>query len=199
MAAEVVRFPHPVARSAARAGDVPSTVSTSGRDRDERSAELVSVASALRDASPRILDNWAIRVSTMPLFRAIPDLTLADLRQRMPEVLDAALLAVTSSAFAVDLMPLDDAIARGEEHGRSRSAVASLDVVLAEFHALRREIRNQLWRVADALVRDYERREQIIRDLDDRLTTVLDGIEQAAAVAWVEACDAGQAVSVMAS
>jgi len=199
MTAEVVRFPHPVARSAAQAGNLPSTVSTSERDRDERSAELVSVASALRDASPRILDNWAIRVSTMPLFRAIPHLTLADLRQRMPEVLDAALLAVTSSAFAVDLMPLDDAIARGEEHGRARSDVASLDVVLAEFHALRREVRSQLWRVADALVVDHGRREQIVRDLDDRLTTVLDGIEQAAAVAWVDACDADRAVSVMAS
>ena len=45
----------------------------------------------------------------------------------------------------------------------------------------------------------HQRREQIVRDLDDRLTTVLDGIEQAAAVAWVDACDAGQAVSVMAS
>jgi len=135
----------------------------------------------------------------MLLFRAIPDLTLADLRQRMPEVLDAALLAVTSSAFAVDLMPLDDAIARGEEHGRSRLDVASIDVVLAEFHALRREVRNQLWRVAEALVWDHERRQQIVRDLDDRLMTVLDGIEQAAAVAWVEACAADRTVSVMAS
>ena len=197
MAAEVARIPHPVPRSVAQAGD--RVAGSAERSREERSAELVSVASALRDASPRILDNWAIRVSTMPLFRAIPDLTLADLRQRMPEVLDAALLAVTSSAFAVDLMPLDDAIARGEEHGRSRRDVASIDVVLAEFHALRREIRNQLWRVAEAIVWDHERREHIVRDLDDRLMSVLDGIEQAAAVAWVDAWAAGRSVSVMAS
>jgi len=194
MTAEVVPFPHPGALSVAQTSDGAGSVATM-----ERSAELVSVASALRDASPRILDNWAIRVSTMPLFRAIPDLTLADIRQRMPDVLDAALLAVTSSSFAVDLMPLDDAIARGEDHGRSRCDVASLDVVLAEFHALRREIRNQLWRVAEALVWDSARREQIVRDLDDRLAAVLDEIEQAAAVAWVEACGVGRAVNVMAS
>ncbi len=199
MTAEVVPFPHPGALSVAQTSDGAGSVATMERSRDERSAELVSVASALRDASPRILDNWAIRVSTMPLFRAIPDLTLADLRQRMPDVLDAALLAVTSSSFAVDLMPLEDAVARGEEHGRSRHDVASLDVVLAEFHALRREIRNQLWRVADALVWDSARREQIVRDLDDRLAAVLDEIEQAAAVAWVEACGVGRAVNVMAS
>ena len=199
MTAEVVPFPHQSIPSAAQAIDGAGNVATLERSRDERSAELVSVASALRDASSRILDNWAIRVSTMPLFRAIPDLTLADLRQRMPDVLDAALLAVTSSSFAVDLMPLDDAIARGEEHGRSRSDVASLDVVLAEFPALRREVRHQLWRVAEAIVWDSERREQIVRDLDDRLATVLDEIEQAAAVAWVEAYDASRSVNVMAS
>ncbi len=199
MIAEVVRFPHPGAPSLVPSQDPSTSVATLERSREERSAELTSVASALRDASPRILDNWAIRVSTMPLFRAIPDLTLADLRQRMPDVLDAALLAVTSSSFAVDLMPLGDAVARGEEHGRARRDVASLDVVLAEFHALRREVRGQLWRVAEALVWDHERREQIVRDLDDRLTTVLDEIEQAAAVAWVEASATGHPVAVMAS
>lgn len=199
MTAEVVRFPHPGTPSLDTPQDHATSVATLERSREERSAELMTVASGLRDASSRILDNWAIRVSTMPLFRAIPDLTLTELKQRMPEVLDAALLAVTSSSFAVDLMPLEDAVARGEEHGRSRHDVASLDVVLAEFHALRREIRSQLWRVAATLVWDHERREQIVRDLDDRLATVLDEVEQAAVVAWVEACGAGRVGAVIAS
>ena len=71
-----------------------------------------------------MLGNWAIRVSTMPLFWVIPDWTLMDLRRRMTDVLEAALLAVTSSSFAVDLMPVDDAIARGEESVRSQTRVA---------------------------------------------------------------------------
>lgn len=198
MTAEVVPFPHSATRSSPSPSPRPQARRRSARERGrgDHSSDLVLVAAALRDASPRILDNWAIRVSTMPLFRAIPDLTLADLRQEMPAVLEAALLAVTSSSFAVDLAPLADAVARGEQHGRARRAVAPLDVLLAEFHALRREIRNQLWRVAETHVPEHDRRELVIRDLDDRLTSVLDETEQAAAVAWVVT---GQTVDVMAS
>ena len=192
MRADVAPFPHPVTHAFGRDADKLFGPASRERSPDGHAADLVLVATALRDASPRILNNWALRVATMPLFRAFPELTLADLRRQIPDILEAALLAVTSSSFAIDLTPLDSAIARSEEHGRSRHGIASLDVLLAEFHALRREIRNQLWRVAEVHVREHDRRERVVRNLDDRLTTVLDAIEQAAVVAWVVEYSSGR-------
>jgi hypothetical protein len=143
----------------------------------------IRLAESLRDESVRIVANWSIRVATLPVFRALPEIKLDELQQDMPLLLDAILRSVSASQYELDPAPLDEASATAAAHGLKRSGAVPVDALLTEFQALQREVRNALWRISPNVA------VTLIHELDDRLNDVFEAAERAAVVAWVAGLD----------
>jgi hypothetical protein len=148
--------------------DIPSTVNA------------VRLAGMLHDESARILTNWSMRITTLPVFRAVPELALDDLQQNMPELLDAILMAVSLSPYEYDQTPLDAAASRATAHGEMRATGFPVEVVLCEVQALQREVRNAIWRLAEGTPIP------VIHELDDRLNEVFELVERSSVTGWVQ-------------
>lgn len=144
------------------------------------SATAIRLAHALRDESVRILANWSMRVATLPVFRALPDLALDELQEDMPKLFDAILRAVSVSQYELDPTPLDEASVAAGAHGRKRAGSIPVEALMTEFQALQREVRNALWRLSPEVT------VTLIHELDDRLNDVFEAAERSAVVAWVE-------------
>lgn len=156
--------------------------------------DAVAVKSAMRDVprvvaearrqKSRIIANWALRVANMPAFRAMPNLPLDDVQRHIPLVLDGALTAIATSDPTMDPEPLARAAELAGAHGRARlQDEFGVGDVLAEFHALRREVWSALWRVAELDGQSFD----LLRELDLRLSATFDSITISAADAWATA------------
>lgn len=140
----------------------------------------IKLAGLIRDDSARILANWSMRVATLPVVRALPDLALDKLQEDMPELLDAILQAVSVSPYELDQAPIDDAAQKAAGHGFKRAGVFSIDIVMSEIQALQREVRNSIWRnAADFPV-------PLVHELDERLNEMFELAERTIAAAYVE-------------
>ena len=144
------------------------------------SITTIRLAGSLRDESVRILANWSMRVATLPVFRALPEIALDELQQDIPQLLDAIMQAVSVSPYELDLAPRDETEAAADAHGRNRAGVIPVDALLAEFQALQREVRNALWRISPNV--DVT----LVHELDDRLNEVFEAAERRAVAAWVD-------------
>jgi hypothetical protein len=140
----------------------------------------IRLAGLIRDDSARILANWAMRVSTLPTFRAIPELALDDLQQDMPDLLNAILAAVNVSPYELDQAPIEAAAIKADAHGSKRANTFPIDVVLSEIQALQREVRNAIWRNAAEIP------VAAVHELDERLNEVFEVAERSIAAAWVK-------------
>jgi hypothetical protein len=141
-----------------------------------------SIVAQVSDQKNRIVANWALRVASMPAFRAMPNLPLEDVQRHIPEVLDGALTAIATSDPTLDPEPLARAAELAAAHGRARlQDDFGVGDVLAEFSALRREVWSALWRVVEG---DGEP-VALLRELDLRLSETFDAIAISAAEAWV--------------
>jgi hypothetical protein len=149
------------------APDIPATVTT------------IRLASLVRDDSTRILANWSMRIATLPVFRALPELALDELQEDMPALLAAVLEAVSVSPYELDPAPMEEAEAKADAHGAKRAASVPVDVLLIEIQALQREVRNAIWRNAE------EAPVAIVHELDERLNEVFELAERSAVSAWV--------------
>lgn len=149
------------------AADISGTVST------------IRLAGLIRDDSARILANWSMRIATLPVFRALPDLALDELQQDMPELLDAILMAVSVSPYELDEAPIEDAARKAAAHGAKRAGSFPIDVVLSEIQMLQREVRNALWRFSNGTAVAN------VHELDERLNEVFDVAARSGAAAWV--------------
>lgn len=151
------------------------------REAPERAVPLL--VGSLRDQSNRIVRNWALRVATLPAFRAMPNLALEDVQRRIPQILNGALVAIGTSDPTMDPEPLERAAELAAAHGRARLAEDfAIGDVLAEFHALRHETWSALWRAVET---DSEALE-LVRDLEARFNETFDALIVAAAEAWVD-------------
>ncbi len=149
---------------------------------------LPHIAFKLRDQRSRIIANWALRVATLPAFRAMPGLALHDVQRHIPEVLESALIAISTSDPTMDPGSLERAVELAGAHGRARLLDDfTVGDVLSEFNALSREVWSAFWRVIDL---DHELIE-IVREFGSRLSETFDAIGIAAAEAWSEAKLAG--------
>jgi hypothetical protein len=179
------------------AGEMPNMDEWSSLESDiGQFSDTVVVGSAprvvakVRRQKNRIIANWALRVANMPAFRAMPDLRLEDVQRRIPEVLDGALTAIATSDPTMDPEPLARASEYASAHGRARlEDEFGVGDVLAEFHALRREVWSALWRVVEGDAESMG----LLRELDRRLSETFDAITISAAEAWAGAPDTGRA------
>jgi hypothetical protein len=153
-------------------GDIPASAST------------LRLVGAIRDDTVRILANWAMRVSTLPAFRAIPELALGELQEDIPELLEAILDAVGLSPYELDPIPIEEVTHRAEAHGARRAATFSVDCVLSEIQVLQREVRSAIWRNAQDLP------SATLHEFDERLNEVFESAERGVVVAWVLQHDA---------
>ena len=142
-------------------------------------ATAIRLAHALRDEGVRILANWSMRVATLPVFRALPELALDELQEDMPQLFDAILRAVSVSQYELDPAPLDEASLAAGAHGRKRADSIPVEALMTEFQALQREVRNALWRLSPSV--DVT----TIHELDERLNDVFEAAERSAVGAWV--------------
>jgi hypothetical protein len=148
------------------------------------------LVASLQEQKSRIIANWALRVATLPAFRAMPDLGLEDVQRRIPQVLDGALTATATSDPTMDPGPIERAAELAAAHGRARLLDDfGIGDLLAEFHALRVEVWSALWRVAESADQTLS----LVRELDSRLSESFDVIVAAAAESWVSAKLEGQA------
>jgi hypothetical protein len=120
-----------------------------------------------------------MRIATLPVFRALPELALDELQEDMPALLDAVLEAVSFSPYELDPAPMEEAEAKADAHGAKRAASVPVDVLLIEIQTLQREVRNAIWRNAD------EAPVAIVHELDERLNEVFELAERSAVSAWV--------------
>jgi hypothetical protein len=148
------------------------------------SASALRLVGAIRDDTVRILANWAMRVSTLPAFRAIPELALDELQQDIPELLEAILDAVGLSPYELDPIPIEEVTQRAEAHGARRAATFSVDCVLSEIQVLQREVRSSIWRNAQDVPPGA------LHEFDERLNEVFESAERGVVVAWVLQHDA---------
>lgn len=149
---------------------------------------LPSIIAQIQDQKNRIVANWALRVASMPAFRAMPSLPLDEVQRHIPQVLDGALTAIATSDPTLDPLPLARATELAAAHGRARLLDDfSVGDVLAEFSALRREVWAALWRV----VENDREAVSLLRELELRLTETFDAIAIAAAEAWVATRESG--------
>lgn len=151
---------------------------------DQMSAERPKLVSLLLEQRARILANWAVRVATLPAFRAMPGLALGDIQRNMPDVLDGVIGAIASSSGSIDPAVLEQAMELAGAHGRARLLDEfSLADLLTEFHALRQEVWATLWRALDT---DPELLE-MLPAVADRIAETFDQLTIAAAEAWATA------------
>ena len=139
----------------------------------------IQLAGLIREDSARILANWSMRVATLPVFRAVPELALDDLQEDMPELLESILNAVSVAPYELDPAPRDQAALCAESHGERRAHDFPIEAVLAEVQSLQREVRNALWRLGP------EARPEVVHELDERLNEVFEIAERSIATAWV--------------
>ena len=150
----------------------------------ETPSAVARAAGLLQEQVSRITANWVLRVGNIPAFRAIPDLSLSQVQDSIPQLLDAALSAMATSDPTIDPESLQHAIDLAAEHGRKRAnAGFMIGVVLAEFQLLRQEVWSALWRIVDAdpLLAEAP------RELQSRLSHTFDSLMIAAAESWAEA------------
>ncbi|MEJ7763718.1 MAG: hypothetical protein WKF80_13070 [Thermomicrobiales bacterium] len=146
-------------------------------------ARVGQVIDQLQADSARMVANWVLQVANMPAFRAWPDLSLTKLQESIPALLGATLLAMRSPDPSRDPEPQARAIEVAERHGRARADDAfPIGVLLAEFQAMRAELRLAILRIADAEPGMVE----VARELEGRLTQTLDAAIIAAAEGWVD-------------
>jgi hypothetical protein len=151
---------------------------------DSLAPAVPQIAFRLRDQKQRIIANWALRVATLPAFRAMPELPLEVVERHIPELLESALIAIATSDPTMDPAPLERAVELSRAHGRDRLLDDfTVGDVLSEFNALCREVWSALWRVID---RDNESTE-LLREFALRVGETFDAIRVAAAEAWAEA------------
>ena len=141
------------------------------------SAEL---ATRLQDECGRILVNWSMRIATLPVFRAIPDLALDDLQQDIPSLLDAILAAAFPADFEIDGEWIERASSLAHEHGYARASGFPIHAILAEMQMVHHEVREAIWRIAGGFGPDD------IHALSDRLNRVFDAVEQASMSGWAD-------------
>ncbi len=147
----------------------------------EAPSPAARAAAMLRDQASRIVANWVLRVANLPAFRALPGLTLSQLQDTIPEILDAALVAIATSDPSVDPEPLQRALDLAVVHGSKRANEGfAIGDVLAEFQQLRTEVWAALWRVleGDELLSDS------LRELQGRLSHTFDSLMIVAAESW---------------
>ncbi len=155
---------------------------------DDSVIAVPNIAFLLRTQAARIVANWALRVATLPAFRAMPELALDDVQRHIPDVLDMALTAIATSDPTMDPGPLERATDLARSHGRARLLDDfTIGDVMAEFSALRREIWSAIWRV----VTDTPNSIQFLQELSVRVGETFDAISTAAAEAWVDAHGVG--------
>ena len=146
-----------------------------------RPAPRVRAIDRIRADSERTLANWAVRVADLPAFRAVPALDLAGLQDGVPALMATVLDAALLGDPAVDPDPRGRVAAAAAEHGRVRGAADfPIGALLAEYQALRAEIRAATERVARADAALGE----AARDLQGHLGAVLDAAVIHAAEAW---------------
>lgn len=145
---------------------------------------IAHIAFRLRIQRPRIIANWALRVATLPAFRAMPDLALDEVERNIPDVLESVLITISTSDPTMDPGPLQRATALADAHGRNRYLDDfSAGDVLSEFNALYHEVWSAFWRVIDE---DHASLE-LSREFSRRLGATFDVISVAAVDAWVAA------------
>lgn len=148
---------------------------------DNTARAVPRIVAQVGEQKTRIIANWALRVANLPAFRAMPNLRLDDVQRHIPEVLDGALTAIATSDPTLDPEPLARATDLASAHGRARlSDDFGVGDVLAEFHALRREVWSALWRVVEGDGESIG----LLRELDARLSETFDAIAISAAEAW---------------
>lgn len=152
-------------------GDNPSNVTA------------VRLAALVRDDSSRILANWSMRISTLPAFRAIPELALTELQEDLPELLEAIMDVINRSAYEFGPEPMEAVVGKAAAHGAIRAETFSVDVVLSEIQMLQREVRNSVWRNAQ----DFPA--TVLHEFDERLNEVFEMAERSIVAAWVERHD----------
>jgi hypothetical protein len=153
----------------------------------EPNRAIASIVSAVGEQRARIIANWALRVATLPAFRALPNLALDEVQRHIPELLDGALAAIAISDPQLDPEPLQRAEQLAAAHGRARLRDGfRVGDLLTEFHALRRETVAAIERVADELMIEPD---PFVRVLQQRLRETLDALTVAAANAWAEAIE----------
>src|SRR4051812_29828766 len=91
-------------------------------DMSTHATPLARIIAGLREQQSRVIANWAVRISTLPVFRATPELALGDLQSGVPALLDAALAAIEVSNSDLDDLPLEQARTIAATHGRQRFA-----------------------------------------------------------------------------
>ena len=138
------------------------------------------LAAALSDDCARILINWSMRLATLPVVRAQPELALEDLQQEMPGLLDAILHTLKVASFEIESAPLETASNLARTHGASRSVIFTIDAVLAEMQMLHREVRKAIWRHVDGISAEAA------HNVAELLSDVFDRVAQDAATGWLE-------------
>jgi hypothetical protein len=140
------------------------------------------VSQEIQEQSSRILANWSLRVSTIPEFRATPDINLAQLQEGMPELLDAAIAAIAASDPTLDpaIQARTDDLATA--HGQRRATDGfSIGVLIAELQQLHAE----LWAAILRVVETDPALSEVPATMQDRLARTFDPLIVEAAEAWV--------------
>lgn len=139
------------------------------------------VANSLREQQARIIANWAVRVSTLPTFRAMPEIALEDLQGQIPDLLDAALAAFATADPGMEPGVMEHGESIASAHGRvSAEQGMSIGLLLSELQLLRFEVWGAMQRAIEAL----PTLESTPRDLDARLAAIFDPLVIATAEAW---------------
>lgn len=146
---------------------------------EQQGTGVARLAAALTDDCSRILINWSMRLATLPVVRAQPELALDDLQQHVPELLDAILHMLTLAPYEIETAPLEQAASLARSHGASRAVIFPIDAVLAEMQMLHREVRTAIWRHVDGI------RTDAVHEVAEHLSDVFDQMTQEAATGWL--------------
>jgi hypothetical protein len=147
------------------------------------------VSQEMLEQSSRILANWSLRVTTIPEFRASPDIHLAQLQEGVPELLEAVLSAMAASDPALEPEIQARTVELATTHGQRRATEGfSIGVLIAELQELRAELWAAILRVTEADPALAE----IPATLQDRLARTFDPLIVDAAEAWVETQAGGE-------
>jgi hypothetical protein len=147
------------------------------------------VTLGLQEQASRILANWSLRVSTIPEFRATPNINLAQLQEGMPELLDVATMAISASDPTLDPEIQIRAAELATTHGQRRATAGfSIGLLIAELH----ELRAELWAAILRIVETDPELAEIPATMQDRLARTFDPLIVDAAEAWVETKAGGE-------
>lgn len=145
--------------------------------------QIGRVITLLRGDSDHIVANWVLRVANMPAFRAWPELGLDQLKDTIPDLIDAMLTIVSADDPERDPEALARVVEIAAEHGRERARNGfPIGAVLAEYQALREEMHIVLRRIAD----EDLAWQGGARELERRVNHVIDAGLIDAAEAWVD-------------